>query len=344
MQTGASLEWQVFEEREWDDAVAGGLIGEAAAGSQPAAVAASPMRWLRLAELVAVALAGFLLGAVYPTWRATGMEAETQPAASVLIADETPRLDSHPTPISETDGGPRLTVVTDHFRIEAHPRDLPAVTQVAPVIDARYRQLRRTLGLGAAASRLSIAVAPHPITTGWRLSGNQLLIASPHSMSALPASLESALICVLQEPLTHVALAEAVDDESVRWQWTFMVAGLRHWLQRCPGAGVDPAPRGVEQALSAYKMVDLLFTDADWFNPSQQTIRVEAAASLIAYLVHTYGEERLPDLLAAFGRHSHWQTLAPELFGIQAEEFEQGWQEYLRHPPGMDVAESTARG
>ena len=340
MQTGASLEWQVFEEREWDDAVADGLIGESAAGGQSAAVATSPVRWLRLAELIAVALAGFLMGTVYPTWRATGMEAETQPAASVLMADETPRLDTHPAPISETDGGPRLTVVTDHFRIEAHPRDLPAVTEFAPLIDARYRQLRRTLGLAAPAGRLSIAVAPHPITTGWRLSGNQLLIASPHSMSAPPASRESALTCVLQEPLTHVALAEAVDDESVRWQWTFMVAGLRQWLQRCP-ADIDPAPHGVEQAISAYKLVDLLFADADWFNPSEQRMRAEAAASLIAYLVHTYGEERLPDLLAAFGRHNRWETLAPVVFGVPASEFEAGWQAYLADRYGHFVGFSS---
>lgn len=120
---------------------------------------------------------------------------------------------------------------------------------------------------------------------------------------------------MLQKPLTHVALAGAVDDESVRWQWTFMVAGLRHWLQRCPAADGDSATRGVGQTLSAYNLVDLLFTDADWFNPSEQTIRVEAAASLIAYLVHTYGEERLPGLLDAFagtatGRRSRQRCLA----------------------------------
>lgn len=262
---------------------------------------------------------------------------EAQPAASVLIAgekpnetaNEMPNLDTRPAQFSEPDLGSRLTVVTDHFRIEAHPRDLPVVTQVAAEIDGRYRRLRRTLGLGAPTSRLSIAVAPHRITTGWRLSGNQLLITSPHFVSAPSASPESALTCVLQEPLTHVALAEAIDDESVRWQWTFMVAGLRHWLQRCPIDDADPAPHGFGQARSGYNLAALLFTDADWFNPSEQTFRVKAAASLIAYSMHTYGEERLPTLLDAFGRHSHWQTLAPEVFGVPAEEFERDWRLFL---------------
>lgn len=75
MRTGTSLEWQVFEEREWDAAVAAGLLGEDKTGDQPATMGTDPRgwRWLRLAELASVALVGFLLGMAYPSWQAAGM-------------------------------------------------------------------------------------------------------------------------------------------------------------------------------------------------------------------------------------------------------------------------------
>jgi hypothetical protein len=332
MQTGTTLDWQIFEEREWDDAVAAGLIAKPQASDPVSALTQGGWReWqARLAGVIAIVLVGLLLGMAYPAWQAAGMGVETQPEAHVLVADEAPNPAIPPTQNSDADWGPRLTVVTDHFRIEAHQRDLPVVTQIAADIDTRYRKLRRTLGLAAPTSSLSIAVAPHPITTGWRLSGDQLLIASPYFVSTPAASLEAALTCLLQKPLTHVLIIEAVDDEMMRWQWTFMVAGLRHWLQRCPAADLQPAAHGAKQGLSAYNLTSLLFADADWVMPADQTQRIEAATSLIEYIVHRYGEDRLPSLLDAFGRHNRWHTLAPELFGVSATDLEEGWQEYVK--------------
>lgn len=54
-----------------------------------------------------------------------------------------------------------------------------------------------------------------------------------------------------------------------------------------------------------------------------------AVATLIAYLTQTYGEERLPDFVAALGRYESWDTLIPALFGVTAAEFEADWQSYV---------------
>ena len=58
-------------------------------------------------------------------------------------------------------------------------------------------------------------------------------------------------------------------------------------------------------------------------------IRAMTAASVVDYLVHTYGREQLPLFIEGMGAYDSWHTLIPELFGISAEEFERGWQAYV---------------
>jgi hypothetical protein len=54
-----------------------------------------------------------------------------------------------------------------------------------------------------------------------------------------------------------------------------------------------------------------------------------ATETIIEYVVATYGRDRLPQLIAAWGEHASWETLIPAVFGIPAAEFEAGWQAYL---------------
>lgn len=54
-----------------------------------------------------------------------------------------------------------------------------------------------------------------------------------------------------------------------------------------------------------------------------------ATFTLIQYIVDTYGSERIPELVHEMGNHRSWDTLIPVVFGLQAKEFETGWQVYL---------------
>lgn len=54
-----------------------------------------------------------------------------------------------------------------------------------------------------------------------------------------------------------------------------------------------------------------------------------ALATLIEYMVATYGDERLPALLAGLGQFDTWDTLLPAVFGLSSAEFEAGWRMYL---------------
>lgn len=54
-----------------------------------------------------------------------------------------------------------------------------------------------------------------------------------------------------------------------------------------------------------------------------------ALATLIEYAMVTYGQDRLPALLAGLGKHEGWETLIPAVFNVSAADFEAGWQIYL---------------
>jgi hypothetical protein len=54
-----------------------------------------------------------------------------------------------------------------------------------------------------------------------------------------------------------------------------------------------------------------------------------AIATLLEYMVATYGHEQLPVLLANLGRYQDWETLIPALFDVPARAFEAGWHSYL---------------
>ena len=73
--------------------------------------------------------------------------------------------------------------------------------------------------------------------------------------------------------------------------------------------------------------------------------RTVAAATVIDYLVATYGRDRLPDLMAGFRTYDSWDTLAPAVLGVTAQELETGWQAYLEGQIGTYVNEdlSTAQ-
>lgn len=350
MQTGATLDWQIFEEEEWDDAVAAGLIAYPQAAGAPLVGPEDAWRgWrARLAGVVTVVLVGILLGMAYPSWRAAGMGVSALTVEYPALVAETKELadNAAPSPVAEEALGAQLTMVTHYFQFEVYQRDSATVGEVAAHLDARYRELRRTLGLAAPASSLHITVVPHPLTPGWRQADNQLIIASPRFLPTSEASSQAqTTIDLLLQLLAQQALTEALAETPVRWQWNLMVDGLRLWLRKCHSTPTQShcpalsAPTGDEAATTTpYRLTDLLFGDSDWFYASQQAGRGEAAASLIAYVSHDYGDETVASLLRAFGHHTTWQTLVPEVFGVPAEKFEQGWHEYLRQASGAALA------
>lgn len=57
-------------------------------------------------------------------------------------------------------------------------------------------------------------------------------------------------------------------------------------------------------------------------------------ATVFDYAAATYGQERMPLLLADFGKHRSWETLVPVVFSVSAADFEVGWKKYLAQKYG----------
>ena len=54
-----------------------------------------------------------------------------------------------------------------------------------------------------------------------------------------------------------------------------------------------------------------------------------AVATLIDYIITTYGRDQLPTLVENLGRYDTWLDLTPALLGVSATELETGWQQSL---------------
>jgi len=76
-------------------------------------------------------------------------------------------------------------------------------------------------------------------------------------------------------------------------------------------------------------------------NPSGPMWRTETrreivvATTVFLYAAETYGVERLPALLEALGDYRSWLEILPAAYGVTAEEFEEGWRQWLAQEFGV---------
>ncbi len=60
------------------------------------------------------------------------------------------------------------------------------------------------------------------------------------------------------------------------------------------------------------------------------TGRAVAVATLFEFIENRYGPASIPAVLKQTGSHLRWQKLIPAALGVPANEFEEGWQAYMR--------------
>lgn len=91
---------------------------------------------------------------------------------------------------------------------------------------------------------------------------------------------------------------------------------------------------GSRDSLTRLDQLTLSMPSAEYMSHSKPSYerrpdQTVALATLIEYVVATYGRERLPQLVAALGQYETWDTLLPALYGVSPAEFEAGWHAYL---------------
>ena len=339
MNASTSFDWQVFEEKDWEDAVASGVLAGGIAYKSTAPTGDSSrsanVPWFVVAG---IALAVLFLYMAYAPWSAQRADAmplaDDNALSTTLVQVET--KDGY-LRVSQRDPAPRaaqrLRILSAYFQFEYNFGDQEAVTVAAAQLDPFYHALRQFVGLGPSAPRIHVEVLERAMTTGWQQSGGSVLTPSPAFLQTLPEATAATLIQNLRGALVHLVLTERLAEAPIDPKWGFLVEGLRHWLQTCyeslgerPCAGRQAAATMLN-ATPPLSLADLTFTDADWVATTWGVERVHGAKWLVAYIVDAYGVEKPPVFLEGMRQYDHWQTLIPAVFDLSLEQFERDWHQ-----------------
>lgn len=99
---------------------------------------------------------------------------------------------------------------------------------------------------------------------------------------------------------------------------------------RCDSSDSGPYFREVTvPGLRRYSLIGLKETEHFYDIRITQLGKPIQMFTVVDYAVTAYGRERLPDLVAALGRHDRWETLVPAVYGVSLDEFERGWQQHV---------------
>ena len=176
----------------------------------------------------------------------------------------------------------------------------------------RGMQIWQARGGGATAARW------YTDTTAW-LYREALAI---QSKQRAPMGLDWQTLC-LQDSLwrrnvpTLVSLASLCLDPQWQFHLQYMAAAPVALSQLINSDDWEAAPSGP--------------LHRDW-------VHSMAAATVVEYLVQTYGRDQLPLLLDSLRTHESWEAMTPELLGISAQEFENGWRAHLAEKYGFEEA------
>jgi hypothetical protein len=261
--------------------------------------------------------------------------------------------------------GDAMTQATEHFVFVYRGRDAAAVQVAASRIEAQDARLRHELGLaprpdGATTTILVTPALPpvhDPAQIARLQSGATVQVPSP-ALLVLPVALDpgEALARLVGGVLARRALDEALAlaPPAATWQ-PEVVDGLALWLQweqsdlpgqerACLEAEAQASlARGWRPRLAAIRhdvpSQPWSCTTASRVQPPPAML----AEMLIAYGMYAYGHDRLPALVEGLRRTQGWEELIPAVFGVTAEEFEEGWQHGAAEaaPLGQSAAGGT---
>lgn len=160
-----------------------------------------------------------------------------------------------------------------------------------------------------------------PTIADLHFSNNQFTLPSASSF-VIPMGVSATT--VLTQSLTYLLAGRVLDERLRNVQmasgWRPMLQAIRWWLG---WNGPLPPPVWINQVSIVAEPRE---NSAERYLADEQMIE---ARSLIDYAIQTYGDDKLPRLLAAFSQYDSWEAVIPAVFGVSAEQFEQGWQMYM---------------
>lgn len=249
--------------------------------------------------------------------------------------------------------GERRTLETTYFHVEYGQANAAVVAAVAPELDALYLRLYRDLGLVPPRQqrvdlRIDVVGGMNFDVTDLRSSGATIIVPPPELLKR-PAevSLAAALRDAIAFPLAVKVYDEAIDQYIVPCTWHSLSQGIGQWQRwnghRLPSRRHWAAQRDLQEWLAQNgppALDDLISVPQDCWQPppfydrglpnvGRYVPRPELAASFISFAVAQASPRVVPELLRALVRHKEWETLAPDVFDMEASALEAAWQAHL---------------
>lgn len=229
---------------------------------------------------------------------------------------------------------------TTYLRFEASPETATTVTHILPLIDAKYLQLRRELGLpmDTVAPKVTLVIGGSPQST--EAAAHRIMVLGPKAVAELdnPIAVDALEKAAFSRLVIH-ALHEAFAGRTIKAPWQVMKMELYLYLLRENGDDAEwkvHEPYLARRRAAQEQSIDLLLQQAlqspeqsgPW--PGQATLAEAMADPLIEFMLERYGYSHLPLLIDAFEEHTTWKALTPVVYGVGADEFEDAWHRYLR--------------
>lgn len=234
-------------------------------------------------------------------------------------------------------GEPRQ-LETAHLRFTYYEHDAAIVEAAAPQLDSAYAAMYEMLGIeGPPAGKLLVAVQPYPARR-WGSVVDGLDVTSP-VFEQIPVGQSQAdyLAYEVTNWFTYRALRDAAPSSAARYlyRWPILVWGLRGWLRE---ELLEPATPWRTEALQVLRESNALpfsLSNVTELRSKERPTREEvivrylAAESFVAFVVDTYGEDRLPEFMAAIVRYGSWDEIIQKLYGHSSAKFVADWNLYV---------------
>jgi hypothetical protein len=227
-----------------------------------------------------------------------------------------------------------------NFEIYYREEDAAAGTIVLETAAAIYRPVVDIIGFEPVQAT---AIIVHPTSQGMVDSlGHSSLnegamgvywagviqIISPSSWLYSEDTQQQARMFLENGPVTH-EFAHVLVDYKARGNYP-------RWLSEGIAQYAEHKLHGVLWLGSAASFEQTLYTleELDKFNQlANQNLAYRQAFSLVLYLVESYGEDRLPLLLAKLGGGANFSAALARVYGISPDELERDWLDWIAQEP-----------
>lgn len=231
---------------------------------------------------------------------------------------------------------------TPHLRFTYQPIDAASIQSVATELEQAYLSIHQILNvqIPPTTEKPTFNVVLRDVA-GLISVGATQRIASP-SVAQVPHRMTDADYVAQQavEYMTYMAVRKAVNsaESAYTYRWTGLAWALMGWLQReilgyrAPWHQQAAAQFNVARYGGRNLALNELFEieRTSWPTEEELMTRYMLAESFISYLVDRHGRDKIPALIQGIKLDHTWETLLPFLVDVAADEFERGWNEYLK--------------